>query len=146
LIVPDGSGGAVITWQDGRGSDNDIYAQRIDATSGAPVWTTDGVPVSTADMEQVSLRIIRDGYGYVIVSWEDYRDGSTCDIYAQKLDIADGSVQWTENGIAVTSRPGNQSDHCIVPNDTGGAIIVWNDDGGLDEDIYAQEIRSDGTK
>jgi hypothetical protein len=146
MIVPDGSDGAIITWQDGRGSDNDIYAQRIDATSGTQVWEADGVPASTADMEQVSPRIIRDGYGYVIVSWEDYRDGSACDIYAQKLDIVDGSVQWTENGIAVTSRPGNQSDHCIVPNDTGGAIIVWSDDSGLDEDIYAQEIRSDGTK
>ena len=104
------------------------------------------MPVSKTDMGQVSPRIIRDGYGYVIVSWEDYRDGSVCDIYVQKLDIVDGSVQWTVNGTAVTTRPGNQNEHCIVPNGTGGAIIVWKDDGGLDEDIYAQEIRFDGTK
>ncbi|HTP79121.1 MAG TPA: hypothetical protein VMM57_01815, partial [Bacteroidota bacterium] len=42
-IVSDGSGGAIITWEDHRnGTDNDIYAQRINA-AGTPQWTSNGV-------------------------------------------------------------------------------------------------------
>jgi len=37
VMCPDGSGGAVIAWQDTRNGNNDIYAQRITA-SGSGVW------------------------------------------------------------------------------------------------------------
>ena len=37
VICPDGSGGAVIAWQDTRTGNNDIYAQRVTA-SGSGVW------------------------------------------------------------------------------------------------------------
>jgi hypothetical protein len=37
VICPDGSGGAVIAWQDTRNGNNDIYAQRVTA-SGSGVW------------------------------------------------------------------------------------------------------------
>jgi hypothetical protein len=36
-MCPDGSGGAVIAWQDTRNGNNDIYAQRVSA-SGSGVW------------------------------------------------------------------------------------------------------------
>ncbi|MEA3559632.1 MAG: hypothetical protein U9R75_10295, partial [Candidatus Thermoplasmatota archaeon] len=42
-ISGDGSGGAVITWQDGRDGKN-IYAQRVNA-SGAPLWGENGKAV-----------------------------------------------------------------------------------------------------
>ena len=50
-IVSDGSGGAIITWQDYRGGNYDIYAQRVNA-SGAVQWTADGVAVCTAAYDQ----------------------------------------------------------------------------------------------
>jgi len=37
VMCPDGSGGAVIAWQDTRNGNNDIYAQRVTA-SGSGVW------------------------------------------------------------------------------------------------------------
>ena len=33
-IVSDGSGGAIVAWRDARGSDEDIYAQRVGNVSG----------------------------------------------------------------------------------------------------------------
>src|SRR5437899_3091572 len=53
-VTSDGFGGAIIAWQDYRsGTIYDIYAQRINA-SGAVLWTTDGVPISTMANDQYS--------------------------------------------------------------------------------------------
>jgi len=55
-IVSDGSGGAIIAFHDCRYStaggvscdvDRDVFAQRLDS-SGTPLWTADGVAVTTA--------------------------------------------------------------------------------------------------
>jgi beta propeller repeat protein len=41
-IVGDGSGGAIIVWQDSRNGGLDIYAQRMNS-SGSALWTSNGV-------------------------------------------------------------------------------------------------------
>jgi hypothetical protein len=146
MLVPDGAGGAVITWQDDRNGNDNIYAQRISMSAGSSQWTSGGVPVCTAAMEQRSPRIIADGEGNMIVSWEDFRNGADYDIYAQKIDTVSGSLLWSSGGAGVSVRSGDQTDHRIVANGSGGAIITWVDDRNGNEDIYAQELRSDGTK
>ena len=61
--VSDGSGGAIVAWQDGRGGSGfDIYAQRIDGT-GALRWANDGVALSTAAAIQARPAIASDGHG-----------------------------------------------------------------------------------
>src|SRR5262249_38803271 len=58
--VSDGAGGAIVTWQDGRGSGGfDIYAQRIDGT-GALLWASDGVALCTAAAIQARPAITSD--------------------------------------------------------------------------------------
>ena len=52
-IASDGWNGAIITWQDNRNGDWDIYAQHV--SSGGTVdstWPVDGVPVCTAAGDQ----------------------------------------------------------------------------------------------
>src|SRR3972149_946910 len=93
-IISDGSGGAIITWDDFRnGSDYDIYAQRINS-SGEVQWTSNGVPISMAANEQSYPKITSDGSGGAIITWQDFRNGSNPNIYAQKVSSA-GLVQWT---------------------------------------------------
>jgi len=41
-IVKDGRGGAIIAWNDSRGPDESIYAQRVDST-GQVLWPEHGV-------------------------------------------------------------------------------------------------------
>jgi hypothetical protein len=41
-ITSDGSGGAIVTWQDTRSGETDIYAQRVDST-GTVQWTVNGI-------------------------------------------------------------------------------------------------------
>lgn len=117
-IVSDGSGGAIIVWEDKRsGTNTDIYAQRIDV-SGNVKWTTNGVAISTAANDQKRLTIVSDGSGGAIIAWEDYRSiYSETDIYAQRID-ASGNVKWTANGVAISTAANNQKSPTIVGSAT----------------------------
>jgi phosphosulfolactate phosphohydrolase-like enzyme len=142
-ICSDGGGGAIITWHDYRsGSNNDIYAQRINS-NGVVEWTANGVKISTASSAQIYPQICSDGGGGAIITWYDYRSGSSYDIYAQRVD-SNGIVQWTPNGVKICTESGQQTDPQICSDGGGGAIITWADCRDADTDIYAQRINSNG--
>lgn len=144
-VVSDGSGGAIITWQDFRnGQTNpDIYAQRINA-AGVVQWTGNGVVICNAANEQFSASIVSDGAGGAILSWQDARTPSNADIYAQRINAA-GVVQWTGNGVAISAASNTQGAPNLVSDGANGAIITWQDyRSGNNSDIYAQRINSSG--
>ncbi len=138
-LVPDGSGGAIISWHDLRGATVDIYAQRID-TWGNVLWTVDGVAVCTAVGTQAYPEIARNGTGGAIITWQDERS-SNRNIYAQCID-ADGDVQWATDGVALCMAGLNQSYPMIAYDGSGGAIVTWEDNGNVN--IYAQRIERNG--
>jgi len=107
MIGSDGTGGAVVTWEDGRsvGVSLDIYAQRVNA-SGTPQWTSDGVVVCTAANDQFDPMIVSDGAGGAIVTWEDTRTGPY-DIYAQRVT---GPV----NAVAIASFDASEADGVVT--------------------------------
>lgn len=137
----DGSGGMIVAWEDNRGANTDIYAQRV-SSNGIPRWTADGVVVCGATGNQGRPVVISDGAGGAIIAWHDYR-GATWDIYAQRLD-ASGQPQWTANGVALCTATGDQFFPLIVTDGSGGAIVVWNDSRSDASDIYAQRINASG--
>ncbi|HEY6953365.1 MAG TPA: T9SS type A sorting domain-containing protein [Bacteroidota bacterium] len=144
-MASDGAGGALLVWQDGRsGTNYDIYAQRISA-SGTILWTTNGVAVCTDASEQDFPAIASDGSGGAIVTWQDLRNGSNYDIYAQRVNSA-GVVQWTTNGVVVCDSTGDQQSPFIVSDGAGGAIITWLDGRSVSPGFYAQRINSSGVR
>ncbi len=146
-IVSDGAGGAIIAWCDGRVyPEHDIYAQRVNA-SGVVQWTTNGVAICTAALNQYFPEIATDGSGGAVITWEDRRnhDWLNYEIYAQRIS-ASGVVQWTTDGVAICTDPGEQSFPTLVSDGTGGAIITWTDQrGSTGQDIYAQRVNLSGT-
>ncbi|MDP1675819.1 MAG: T9SS type A sorting domain-containing protein [Bacteroidota bacterium] len=143
-IAIDGSGGAIITWQDVRsGTDGDIYVQRINA-AGIVQWTADGVVISNAYYDQNNSRIVSDGSGGAIITWNDLRSGINNDIYAQKINSS-GAVQWTADGVVISNATDGQTNPTLVSDGSGGAIITWTDyRSGTSYDIYAQKISVSG--
>jgi hypothetical protein len=141
-IATDGAGGAIIIWCDYRNGDADIYAQRVDA-SGAIQWASDGVPLCLASADQIEPQVIPDGAGGAIVAWQDYRGGTTSDVYAQRVNAA-GAVQWTASGVALCTATGNQYYPVIASDGAGGAIAAWTDVRSGDYDIYAQRVDASG--
>jgi hypothetical protein len=140
-LAPDGAGGAIISWQDNRGGNWDIYAQRV-SSSGAVQWTLDGVASCTATGNQQNPQIASDGAGGAIVAWWDYR-GATYDIYAQRVSGA-GAVQWTADGVALCTANGIQYLPQLVSDGSGGAIVTWLDHRGGTYDVYAQRVNGSG--
>jgi predicted lipoprotein with Yx(FWY)xxD motif len=138
----DGSGGMIVAWEDSRGANIDIYAQRV-SSNGVPLWITDGVIVCSATGNQARPMAVSDGAGGAIVTWYDARNGNW-DIYAQRLD-ANGQPQWTDNGVPLCTATGDQAYPLIVTDGSGGAIVVWNDwRSDASGDLYAQRINASG--
>lgn len=142
-IISDGGTGAIIAWQDRRdGTSFNIYVQRVDV-SGNPLWTVDGVAVCLEANDQTDPRIVSDGAGGAIVTWEDARTSTNFDIYAQRVD-ASGVPQWTTDGVELCVADFNQHNPTIAPDGVNGAIVVWQDHRNGTPDIYAQRVDDSG--
>ena len=143
-IASDGSGGAIIAWDDLRNpiTGRDIYAQRID-DAGDTKWTLDGVPLCVVRQVQSETCIVPDASGGAIVAWYDVRNGVDFDIFVQRVD-AFGTPLWTINGVALCFAAESQFGPKIVSDSGGGAIVAWHDLRNGNYDIYAQRIGQDG--
>lgn len=141
-IVNDGFDGAIITWQDNRAGHYDIYAQHLDS-EGIPLWQADGQPLCLRTGSQELPQIVSDGSHGAIVVWQDKRNGSHYDIYAQRIDGA-GNTLWAAGGVDVCSLGGHQEKPRLVADGANGAIIVWQDKRHGHYDIYAQRIDGSG--
>lgn len=149
-LVSDGTGGAIVTWSDKRGSQaGDIYAQHLllDGTID-PGWPADGLPVCTAPGLQAVPQILADGAHGAIIIWWDQRSG-TYDLHAHHV-LPAGVVDpaWPVNGRAFCAAPGNQR-HArggLIPDGAGGALCAWRDErpGALVPDIYAGHLLASG--
>jgi len=141
-ITSDGAGGAIVTWDDHRNGNSDIYAQRVNA-SGAVQWTANGVALCTAAGGQVAPTITSDGAGGAILTWDDNRSGNV-HIYAQRVN-GSGAVQWTADGVALCTAARDQYVAGITSDGAGGAIVTWQDTrSGSYVDIYAQRVNASG--
>ena len=149
-IIQTSDGDFIITWDDGRGIDYNIYAQKFDSR-GNPQWTLDGIPVCNASGAQFHNRPFSDGYGGVYILWWDGRSGTDFDIYAQRIDSS-GAPLWDVDGIPISNLGGDQigfdvcSDGLISDGGPGGIIVTWQDEreGNNLWDIYAQRITLNG--
>src|SRR5262249_4604299 len=97
-MVPDGSGGLIVGFQDDQSGTSDIRAVRYSG-AGSFIWGAVGVSVAAGNqIEPVSTP---DGSGGVIFAWRDERSGSA-DVWAQRITSAGAPAQgWVTDGEAV---------------------------------------------
>lgn len=142
-IRDDGSGGAIIVWQDKRsGFSFDVYAQRINS-AGTVQWTANGVVICNVTDNQSAIDMTNEGISGAIISWKDNRNFNN-DIYAQCINLS-GVIQWTANGVAIASGTAEQINPNAIGDGSGGAIIVWQDSSAGNWDVKSQRISSSGT-
>ncbi len=109
-------------------------------------WSSDtsvNTPIAVATDDQASAVMVEDGAGGAIIAWTDYRNSDDRDIYAQRVD-ATGAVQWTINGVAVSTAPDSQYSIHMVSDGNGGAFIAWSDKRSGSLQLFVQRIAGNG--
>jgi len=166
LLCLDAAGGVIVTWygDDSVAQTIQSYAQRYNSI-GAAQWTANGVLVSTAAGFRASSSIVPDGANGAFIFLLDTRNDPNglnynfivnnnlvnSDIYGQRLNAV-GSRQWTNEGAAIITAPGNQNHNLegsAIPDGSGNVILVFDDgrnDGGsfTNVDVFAQKVNSNG--
>ena len=142
-IVADGAGGAIVAWQDCAAA-----STRMSTPSGfRPQARSSGRPTAWSSAAASTARRSRRrsgrrGRGHM--AWADNRASIYSDIYAQKISSG-GAVQWTADGVALSTAAGQQYYPAIATDGAGGAIVAWQDArSGGSLDIYAQRISTAG--
>ena len=121
--VTDGNGGTIVIWQ----AYHSIYAQRKSAT-GSLRWPTAISPVVVVSANTtININdIIPDGYGGAYISWQNYYDDSTADVYLQRI-TNNGSLSFTANAIQVNSSHMHYHSESKLCADANGVIVTWTD-------------------
>ncbi|MDD4857224.1 MAG: hypothetical protein PHD74_03860 [Candidatus Krumholzibacteria bacterium] len=141
VLIPDGAHGAILSWEDNRVAEGDLYIQRIDST-GAALWDNDGVAACTASSYQILPRLASDGNFGAFIAWTDNRDGNY-DIYMQRFDQY-GYPNWYTDGIDIASQTYHEVATDIVPDGAGGVIVVCGEDRDVEPGIYAMRVSEYG--
>ncbi len=146
--VSDGAGGAIVFAHDWRpdlftyrNMGDRLIVQRVNA-SGAPQWGDSGAVVCDVGSPVWAPGLTTASGGGAIVAWSDGRNGPF-DIRAQRFD-GSGAAQWAAGGAVVCDAASWQWIGGMVPDGSGGAVLLWSDERGGLADVYAQRVNSAG--
>jgi hypothetical protein len=164
-VVPDGTGGAIIAWNNYKTyyralHDDYLRLQKI-APDGRRLWGDEGVLLVTSSpyrplteeeiaggIKGITARsrptyagthdIVSDSSGGIIVIWEEEGTQNAYQVYAQRVD-SKGDPAWNEKVIVGS---GNYQSNSISTDGFGGASLVL---GGSDAGTaYRKHINHDG--
>ena len=150
--MPDGLGGAIVVWNDGRsGDDGDLYAHHVLENGQVdPQWPVNGLLVAGGSGGQGgpgNQTVDSDGNGGVWVGYTDTRVSGDPNIYLQHVD-RDGNLMTPYNvGIPIAIVPDYQENVKLAPDGSGGVYMVWKDRrnyGVSAEDLYFQHVDASG--
>lgn len=149
LCLPDGLGGAIVTWDESPGGVRSLRAQRVNS-AGAAQWGVGGASiVSIASSDPLLTDVVPAAAGAAYFIWEDSRAGGSVydlpNVYAQSI-TSGGAVTggWTANGVAVCTASGMQGTPTGAPDGSGGLLVAWLDQGNFYTNVYAQRYSSAG--
>ena len=137
-MCADGSGGAFVAWQDGRGGgENSIVVVRVTGSGTFPNgWLEGGAALGVGSWHESDPQIAPDGAGGVMVVWTDWRmAGLTApDIWGAHFDAA-GAL----SSGSVCTPAGAQGHPVLSPAALGSFVVAWQDAraGTGQDDIYA---------
>lgn len=162
--IPDGAGGALVAWEDGRpGTHTDVYAQHVLGTgANDPAWTADGVGLALLGSSQYRPVLVSDGEGGGLVAFTDTRGPATTagfgaaatfstDVYASRIErhgyvgspgteiasVAD--VGYDQGGLVRITWPASPLDLANDPNVAAYDLERWNGGAWVREQVVAAD-------
>ncbi|HPG39297.1 MAG TPA: FlgD immunoglobulin-like domain containing protein [bacterium] len=142
-VAVDSLGNFIITWEDNRNFDYDIYAQRFNS-GGVAIEDNFKVNDDIQGENHYNPSVAVDGLGNFIITWEDKRINFYGDIFAQRFTNS-GLMQGANFRVNDDSDNTGQRDPAVALNKSGNFIITWEDDrNSVNGDIFAQQYNSNG--
>ena len=135
-VAMDVFGNFVVTWDDTRYGDHDIYAQRYSSFGslmGSNFRVNDDP--GYADQEYPSVAMGGPSSNFVI-AWDDYRSGDH-DIYGQRYDFS-GAPLGPNFRVNDDGGSSDQRTPATGMDGSGGFVIAWDDHRNGNCDVYAQ--------
>jgi hypothetical protein len=155
-LVEDGQGGAYACWEDERRgfSKWSIYVQGLSG-AGAVLWEENGTAVYEQEKPQNNHVIVNDGFGNLVVAWEDDRMSNwlidDTNIYAQKFNPA-GEKQWEESGAPVCEfAVFSEVDPAMAADGLGNVYLTFANELevlgiGIQWDVWMQKLNEYGER
>ena len=112
----------VMTWQDIRNGNNNIYAYRI-SPAGSFVWGSNGIALSDNSAFNASPKVTCTAAGNAVFAWM-----SDDVLIIQKLDPA-GTKQWGNNGITLSTSNALKWPQ-LMPVGTDEVVMKYFEDSG----------------
>ncbi len=134
--------GVIIAWRDYRYDVWNIYAQKLTPNLN-PLWTTNGVALSTGSSYKGLTKLIPDGSGGAIVSMLDTRNNSNWGIFLQRIKST-GYLAWSGGGTPITTLGYTQNHSGIISDGAGGAIVAWSDIDSYNGALMVQRLERNG--
>jgi hypothetical protein len=131
-IAMDGDGNAIAVWWQHDGTYFSIYANTYSSDSGT--WGTAEEIESDNGAAVYPPQIAMDDAGNAIAVWFQ-NDGTHFSIYANTYSADSGA--WGTAELIESSDSGAATDPQIAMNGAGNAIVVWSQDDGTANSIYA---------
>ncbi|MCB2221122.1 MAG: T9SS type A sorting domain-containing protein [Bacteroidetes bacterium] len=133
---------AILTFQDIRNVDNDVFAYRI-SPDGEFLWGADGIELSTGPAFDAAPKVCVTNSGNAIIAW------SADQVVIRQKISPDGNKLWGENGITL-SGANTYSWPQLLPVGEDDVIMKYFEDSGPlwapTRHVYAQRYDADGNE
>jgi hypothetical protein len=143
-LLPDGAGGSWLLVEVDALSSNTIKVKRVDAEGHLlPEWPSNGANPGAGWNDEIGPVMCSDGRDGVIVAWTWWQYG----MGAQRITGSGSLVEgWPATfGAMIDTVRSDRQAAGIVPDGTGGALLVWGDyRDPAREQLYAQHLNSTG--
>jgi hypothetical protein len=137
-----GGGSAVFAWLASSSAANRIFLQLLDLT-GKTDWMSQGLEVSQGSWAEWNPVLHGDGEGGTWVGWEDYRNATNWQVYAQHFHV-DGKPLWQAGGVVLASVQADQGQLSLADNGQRGLMAAWVDNRFGTNGVYWQAISPEG--
>lgn len=132
---------AILTFQDIRNGDNDVFAYRI-SPEGEFVWGEDGIELSTGPAFDAAPKVCITNSGDAVITWQ-----------ADEVSIIQrisntGEKLWGDDGISISSSGNTISWPQAMPSNSDDIILKYFEDSGPvwapTRHVYAQRFNIEG--
>lgn len=142
-IASDGSGGAIVAWEQDISGTRSVRGQRIDA-SGVAQWGACGKIIASGGGD-LSPQLVRSTLGRTFVFWQSNQAAGQSDIWMQRINLLGDTLS---TRVPISSALYAQTTPRAVAGANGSCLVAWEDGRDIGSgdvgSVYAQIIDSNG--